>query len=68
MQNNDEWTRWSNFVLEELKRLNRNQEATSKEIGDIRVEIGMLQVRAGVWGALGGFIPVAIMLILKYVK
>lgn len=40
--------------------VSRAQEANSKDLGDLKVEIAMLKVRAGVWGAVGAAIPICI--------
>jgi len=39
----------------------------SKEISDMKVEIALLKMKAGVWGLLGAAIPIAIAIILKIV-
>lgn len=64
----DNWETWSNFVLKELERLNRNQEDANKQMTEIKGQIIQLQVRAGLWGGLGGLIPIAIVIILKLLK
>jgi len=40
----------------------RLQAIVETEIGQMRVEVAMLKVKAGVWGAIAGFIPVALTL------
>ena len=39
-----------------------------KELAKIKAEIAALQVKAGIWGAAAGAIPVIIMLIINAVK
>ena len=55
-QNTNGWNEWSRYVLKELERLNENIEELHKEVTKIRIDLGMLQVKAGAWGALGGLI------------
>ena len=61
---NDTWTEWSRHVLAELKRLSDNYDRLDSRIDDrfneLYVEIAKLKVKAGVWGMLGGALPVVI--------
>ena len=66
--NNNSWHEWSRFVLEELKRLNKVYNELDKKVDKITVEIATLNVKAGVWGALAGAIPVVIGLAVIYLK
>lgn len=70
----DSWLEYKRLVLAELKRGNDGLEAlqqklsnfkaeSAKQISDLKVEVGMLKVKAGVWGALGGIVPAAISII-----
>lgn len=60
------WNEWSRHVLAELERLNGCYDGVSKQLSDIKVEIAMLKVKSGMWGAIGGCIPIVIT-ILVYV-
>jgi hypothetical protein len=53
-------------VLKELERLNNGMESMNKELTNIRVEIAMLKVKSGMWGAVGACIPIAIMLAIYF--
>ena len=63
-------------ILGELKRLGEEIQEVGgkidnlkdKEISSMKVEIGMLRVKAGVWGLLGGLIPVAIAILIALVR
>lgn len=35
-------------------------------IPGLRVEIAMLKVKSGLWGAVAGFLPVALMLLIQF--
>ena len=59
------WSSWEKHVLAELERLNGNYEKANKHIMDIKVDMGQLQVKAGIWGAVGGGIPILILIVLK---
>lgn len=54
------WHEWSNHVLIELKRLDSSLQEVHNELHEISVEIAMLKVKAGLWGALAGLIPALI--------
>ena len=54
------WNEWSRHVLAELERLNGCYEGLRVSVEKIHVEIAMLKVKSGAWGALGGAIPVII--------
>lgn len=58
------WNEWSRYVLKELERLNHNYEQLDGRISKIQVDIGMLKVKAGVWGALAGGIPSIIAIVI----
>lgn len=73
------WQEWSKYVLKELERLNAcTTELTNKnsalmvELAETKLkfsnEITRLKVKSGTWGLLGGAIPVAIMLAVKYLS
>ncbi len=54
------WGEYQRLVLSELGRLNDNMEERDKVIQGIQVQLATLQVKAGVWGLIGGAIPVVI--------
>ena len=59
----DSWNEWSNHVLKELERLNDCYEKLVESVQDARTEIAMLKVKSGMWGALGGLVPVVVTLV-----
>ena len=72
-QNNNGWDEYRKLVLLELKQLNEGIKDIHKkidliqikEITKIREDVAGLKVKAGIWGATAGLIPVAIMVIIK---
>lgn len=58
------WTEWAHHVLQELKRLDACTSEIKVVMAEIRIEQAKLQVKSGVWGALGASIPVLIGIIL----
>ena len=62
------WSTDRKVVLYQLKELESDSKEHGKTLMRIREDIAMLKVKSGVWGLLGGSIPVAILLILEWVK
>ena len=67
--NPDGWGEWSRYVLKTLERLDEDIKESAQKvgkdikdlaaiIGGMRKDIAMLQVKAGIWGAVGAMIPV----------
>jgi len=62
------WNEWSRHVLSELERLSDNCDKINEKLMIISSEIASLKVKAGVWGALAGMIPVTLLLIVFVLK
>lgn len=73
------WNEWSKFVLKELERQSDCIDEVNKSIArlthdmnkrfeEVNIEIATLKVKAGLWGALGGAIPVALGLLIMFIK
>jgi hypothetical protein len=64
MKNNpiNGWSEWSKYVLKELERLNTCYEKLDSHLDKIATDIATLKVKASIWGAIGGIVPVAIIL------
>lgn len=56
----DGWEQWGKHVLAELDRNNSDHEGMIKQLSAISSSIVELKVKAGLWGAFGGAIPVII--------
>lgn len=59
----DGWTEWGKHVLAELKRLGSESEGMQKQMVELSNDIAALRVKAGMWGAIAGAIPVIILLV-----
>lgn len=60
------WQEWSNHVLAELRRQNEWLASIQRTMNDINVEIAVLKVKAGVWGATGGLLVALTALLLGW--
>ncbi len=56
------WNEWRNYILKAIDKSTDNQKEIYKQLDHIRVEIAQLKVKAGIWGLIGGVVPVAVML------
>jgi len=68
MSDLNSWTEWSKHILAELQRLDGWCKDISEKQTEILVEIAALKVKAGIWGLVGGAIPVGIMVIVYMLK
>ena len=64
----ESWNRCGKFVLKELERLGDSDIDHGKVISINSVDIGMLKIKAGAWGLLGGLIPALALLIYFLIK
>lgn len=62
------WNEWSRHVLAELERLNDCYTQLNTSVGNIHIEIAMLKVKSGMWGAIGGMIPIVILLAIAHLS
>lgn len=57
--NGDGWNEWSRHILAELERLGDLATKQAECLVEIKTDIAALKVRASVWGAVGGAIAAA---------
>ena len=62
------WNEYSKMVLKELENNEKDHKIIMDKLNKIQVEIAMLKVKSGVWGAIAGLIPVIIALIFLYFR
>ncbi len=68
MSEPSDWNQWSKYVLKELERLNTCIEGQKDKLNRISIDIARLKVKSGMWGAIGGAIPICILLAVWLVK
>jgi hypothetical protein len=59
------WTEYQRLVMSSLEQHEKKLESIYEALTSIKVEIGMLKVKAGIWGIVGGALPIAFSLLLK---
>lgn len=62
------WEENRKLICSDLDRHGKTLEKILVEIGTIKIEITKLQMKAGIWGLLGGLIPVLVMILILVVK
>jgi len=66
--NSEGWDTYARLVLNKLEDHDNLLNEINKELTLIRVEISMLKVKSGVWGLVGGLIPVTIAVIVAILR
>ena len=56
----DSWFAWSKHVLMQLEEYSKCIHQIKRDVTDIKVEIAKLKIKASIWGAIGGEIPVVV--------
>lgn len=51
------WMEYRKLILAELERLSRDIAAGNAKLDELRLEVAMLKIKAGFWGALAGSVP-----------
>ena len=54
------WTEYSRLVLSELKRLDQDIKDLRTEVRAVHDDVLGLKIKAGLWGAVGAAVPIAI--------
>ena len=66
------WNEWSRHVLIELERLNKKVEDMDKHQAELKLENEVLKtklnLRSAAWGAIAAIFPVAIGLLILFIK
>ncbi len=62
------WREWSKYVLKELERNNADHDKILAKMTTIEGEIVALKVKAGMWGLMGGAIPVIVAMLMRVIN
>lgn len=70
------WSSYQRLVLDRLDRIDRKIETLDdrithlyeREITTIKVELAMLKVKSGLWGAAAGLIPTGLLVVYTLLK
>lgn len=60
------WGEWSKYVLKTLEAQADDLRAIRENMNKIQVDIAMLQVKSGAWGAVGALVIVILARIVKF--
>jgi hypothetical protein len=64
----DSWRYMENLVMDTLNRLEEHDKEIFKRLNRIDVRIAKLSVKSGIWGLIGACIPVALGLLIAFLK
>lgn len=64
--NKNGWDEWSKYVLKTLESQAEDIKAINDSIQQIKVDIAMLQVKSGAWGAIGALIMIVLARLVKF--
>jgi 3-dehydroquinate synthase class II len=62
------WNEWKNVIKIHMESQVIATEHIKDDIAKIKIELGKLQVKSGVWGFLAGAIPTVGMLLFMFIK
>jgi len=66
MAEDNGWSRYEKMVMEKLDDHDDKFNGIENKLTQIQVDIATLKVKAGVWGGIGGLIPVIIAIVMFY--
>ena len=66
MAEDNGWSRYEKMVMEQLDDHDDKFNGIEHKLTQIQVDIATLKVKAGVWGGIGGLIPVVIAIVMFY--
>ena len=66
MAEDNGWSRYEKMVMEKLDNHDDKFNGIEHKLTQIQVDIATLKVKAGVWGGIGGLIPVIIAIVMFY--
>ena len=66
MAEDNGWSKYEKMVIDKLDDHDGKFSGIEDKLTQIQVDIATLKVKAGVWGGIGGLIPVVIAIVMFY--
>ena len=66
MAEDNGWSKYEKMVIDKLDDHDDKFSGIEDKLTQIQVDIATLKVKAGVWGGIGGLIPVVIAIVMFY--
>ena len=66
MAEDNGWSKYEKMVIDKLDDHDDKFSGIEDKLTQIQVDIATLKVKAGVWGGIGGLIPVIIAIVMFY--
>jgi hypothetical protein len=67
MQSANGWDEWAIWIKKSIEEIKADTNLMNNKIDDLRIAMAVLKTKSGVWGAIGGLIPVLTLIILYLV-
>ena len=68
MDFNNDWSKVGYFYTKELRRIDIKTHDLDLELDKMQIEVAKLKVKSGIWGLVGGVIPIAIYFFVEIMK
>ena len=68
MSGENGWNEWKNHILLEIQKYGERLDKIDQKINRLCYDISALKVKAGLWGAIAGIIPVITYAIIQFLK
>ena len=66
MAEDNGWSKYEKMVIDKLDDHDDKFNGIENKLTQIQVDIATLKVKAGIWGGIGGLIPVVIAIVMFY--
>ena len=66
MAEDNGWSKYEKMVIDKLDDHDDKFNGIESKLTQIQVDIATLKVKAGIWGGIGGLIPVVIAIVMFY--
>lgn len=60
------WSEYQRLVLDKLEGLEQGHKELSDAVAGIKTDIAVQKAKAGMWGAIAGFVPAIIMFVVDH--
>lgn len=68
IEDSSDWKTWSKYVLLELRRLANENDKIKEKLNVLENRLLIINLKSGVWGAIGAALTIIGYLILEYMK
>jgi len=62
------WNEYQKLVLDKLYSHDKLLSDINKELTGVKIQLAQLNIKAGIWGAMGASIPAAIAILISFLR